>query len=52
MTCSLCDGEVTQLQLDAGDAIRLQTGEYVHVTCVDDLSRHPDDAYRRDVTDE
>jgi len=51
MECYICGKKVTQSQLNHADAIKLKRGKYAHTNCIDDLSRHPDNAYHREESD-
>lgn len=44
-TCTLCGKKVTQSQLNHAEAIKTARGKYTHTDCIDDLSRHPNDAH-------
>lgn len=45
--CIHCSKKVTQSQLNHAEAIKVARGKYAHTECIDDLSRHPGDAYHR-----
>ena len=48
MKCYICGEKITRAQLKHAEAIKTKDGRYAHTDCIDDLSRHPDDAYYRD----
>lgn len=48
-TCIYCGKTVTKSQLAHAEAIKIARGKYAHTDCLDDTSRHRNDAYRREV---
>ena len=48
MVCTICGKKVTRAQLKHAEAVGIKRGEYAHTDCIDDLSRHPGDAYRQE----
>ena len=47
MRCKYCGQPVTKTQLKHAEAIKTRYGEYYHTDCIDDTTRHPEDAYHR-----
>jgi hypothetical protein len=52
MQCYICRKKITQSQINHAEAIKVGRSKYAHTDCIDDLSRHPDDAYHREDPDE